>query len=75
MVLFSILSSLLKLVITVCLNSRLCEYPTYILTLLISVTKYTHTMFRICGFFYVNYGGRLENFVPCLGKTLSCWLA
>jgi hypothetical protein len=45
MVLFLSLSPLLKLVIAVCLNSGLCEYPTYILTLLVSVTKYAHAMF------------------------------
>ena len=60
------LAPLLKLVIKVYLNSRLGEYPTYILTLLVSVTKYAHTMFDYVGF-YVNYDGILEHFVPCLG--------
>jgi hypothetical protein len=36
------LASLLKLVITVCQNSGLCEYPTYELTLLVSVAS-VHT--------------------------------
>jgi hypothetical protein len=74
MVLFSILASLLKLVIAVCLNSGLCEYPTYRLTLLVFVASVPMPCFNPVGF-YVNYGERLENVVLCLGKTLSCWLA
>jgi hypothetical protein len=45
MVLFSGLASLLKLVIAIFLNSGLCEYSTYILTLLVSVAKCTYAMF------------------------------
>jgi len=65
------LSPLLKLVIKFYLNHGLGEYPTYILTLLVSVTKYSHAMFDSMDF-YVNYDGRLDNFAPCLGKTMSC---
>jgi hypothetical protein len=56
------------------LNSRLYEYPTYRLTLLVSVASVPMPCFDPVGF-YVNYDERLEHCVPCLGKTLSCWLA
>jgi hypothetical protein len=52
MVLFSGLASLLKLVIAFCLKSGICEYSTYILTLLVSVAKCTHchvlTLWVLC---------------------------
>jgi hypothetical protein len=54
MVLFSSLASLLKLVIAVCLNSGLCEYPTYRLTLLVSVASVPMPCFDPM-VFYVNY--------------------
>jgi hypothetical protein len=74
MVLFLGLASLLKLVIVVCLNSRLCEYPTYRLTLLVYVASVSMPCFDPVGF-YVSYNEILEHFMPCLSKTLSCWLA
>jgi hypothetical protein len=67
MALFSSLASLWKLVVTVYLKFGLCKFPTYIWTLLVSTIKYAHAMFN----FVVFYDGRLEHFMPCLGKTLS----
>jgi hypothetical protein len=67
MVLFSGLASLLKLVISVCLNSGLCEYPTYRLTLLVSVASVPTPYFDPVGF-YVNYDERLEHLCLVLEK-------
>jgi hypothetical protein len=50
MVMFSGLSSLLELVIAVYLNSGLCEYPTYRLTLLVSVASVPTPCFNRVGF-------------------------
>jgi hypothetical protein len=63
MVLFLGLDSLLKLVITICLKSGLCEYSTYRLTLLVFVASVPMPCFDPVGF-YVNYDERLEHFVP-----------
>jgi hypothetical protein len=73
MVLFSSLASLLKLVIALCLKSRLSKYPTYRLTLLVFVASVPTPCFDPV-FFNLNYDERLEHYVPCLGKNLSCWL-
>jgi len=53
---FSGLASLWKLVIIVCLNSRLYECPTYILTLLVSMNKYSHVMFDSMFFLWTMMG-------------------
>jgi hypothetical protein len=73
MVLFLGLTSLLKLVIELCLNYGLCEYSTYRLTLLVSLASVPTPCFNPMGF-YVNYHEILE-FSALSGKALSCWIA
>jgi hypothetical protein len=74
MVFFSGLASQLKLVIIVCLDYGLCGYSNYRLTLLVFVASVPMPCFNLV-VFYENYDERLEHFMNCLGKTLSCWLA
>jgi hypothetical protein len=65
------LASLLKWVTPVFLTSRLCEYLTYRLILLISVASIPVPYLDPMDV-YVNYNEGLKHFVPCLGKTLNC---